>query len=153
MATDQGSKELSAQGLAVYKLMLDDIAFIKKQQWVVTNYGAAIYGAIFVLARGLPIQSYDWLTYLTTVVPLIGFTIMVGYYGFSLLDKIQEDLKKARERVSASDGKIFGSKESDALGITPDPNPATRGIEFTDAMKLVLTSGAALLIIYLFTNS
>ena len=39
-------KQVALQALLVYKARLDEIDFIKKQQWVVTNSVALIYVAI-----------------------------------------------------------------------------------------------------------
>jgi hypothetical protein len=45
------SPKLSDQGLVIYKALVDQITFIKKQQWTITNYAALLYGAIFVFAK------------------------------------------------------------------------------------------------------
>jgi hypothetical protein len=50
---NQESKELSDQALVVYKALHEQVSFLKKQQWIVTNYVALIYGAIFAVKKGL----------------------------------------------------------------------------------------------------
>jgi hypothetical protein len=42
---------LSPQGEILYKAMHDQHNFLKKQQWVITNYGLLIYAAIFGLQK------------------------------------------------------------------------------------------------------
>src|SRR6266436_5453813 len=42
--------DFTPQAVAVHKLLYDQVDFLKKQQWTITNYVAIVYGAIFALA-------------------------------------------------------------------------------------------------------
>jgi len=49
---------VTPQALEVYKARLAQIDFIKKQQWVVTNYATLIYAAIVWI--GLNLRPVSW---------------------------------------------------------------------------------------------
>jgi hypothetical protein len=53
VAGKQDSEKLSEQAIAVYKLLHEQVAFLKKQQWTITNYIALIYAAIFGVKKEL----------------------------------------------------------------------------------------------------
>src|SRR4051794_15408635 len=104
MVTDkQDSEELSEQAHAVHRLMYEQVDFLKKQQWTITNYIALIYGAIFVIAKESGSTSdLKWI--------LIAAVIVACGYGLFTLWIVQLDLAKARERLSKANREIFGDK-------------------------------------------
>ena len=61
------AEKLSEQGLIVYRAMLDQLGFLKKQQWTITNYLALIYGAIFWLAADVKTISSTAKCFLTVL--------------------------------------------------------------------------------------
>jgi hypothetical protein len=52
---DKKRPVVSPQALEIYKARLAQVDFIKKQQWVVTNYAVAIYVAIVWIGHNLPV--------------------------------------------------------------------------------------------------
>jgi hypothetical protein len=134
------SQKLSEQGLAVYKLMLDEMGFLKKQQWTITNYLVAIYAAIFWLSRDFRPTTHAERCSLTILV------IVAGVFGVALLVQIQYDLGKARLRIQSADDIIFDPQERTALGIELYRGPHRRGLSFLLALIGVSVIGPILLI-------
>jgi hypothetical protein len=133
----QASDQLSEQALIVYKALYDQVGFLKKQQWTITNYVLLVYGAIFVAKRELPASVLELL-------PLA--TIVACLWGLAALIFVQVDLWTARDRLNTANRRVFGSKERIDLGIKEERLPFWRGMEFTGALMLVLVIGAAIVV-------
>jgi hypothetical protein len=136
----------SEQAMAVYELVHEYVAFLKKQQWTITNYIALIYGAIFAVKKEL--SELSVLTYPLKCI-LIAAVIVACVYGLIALALIQFDLGEARERLDKTDREIFGDKEYRELGLRKQQHPYLRGMPFTAALMLVLLIGAVIIISYL----
>src|SRR5262245_6926255 len=93
-------REVSPAGLVVFNKRFEQIDFLKKQEWTLTNYIAVIYGAIFGVSRFSPPDT-TWLQ------ALIG---LAGFYGFIGLLVIQYDLHHARKDLDKAIDWIFGGK-------------------------------------------
>jgi hypothetical protein len=136
--------KLSEQGLIVYKAMFDQLDFIKKQQWTITNYAALIYGAIFVLAKVLSKESYGETVILTTM------TAAVCWYGTAMLLHTHTDLSDARRRLDHAIKELFkDTKERNILGLEKETGSFIRGLEFTTPLLGVIWFGAGMLMYYL----
>jgi hypothetical protein len=138
------SPKLSEQGLIVYKAMFDQLDFIRKQQWTITNYAALLYGAIFVFAKGLSKESYVETVLLTTV------TAAVCWYGTAILLHTQTDLSDARRRLDHALKELFkDTKERNILGLEKETEPFIHGLDFTTLLLGVIWFGAGMLMYYL----
>jgi hypothetical protein len=91
MVGDGTSTQLSPQALTLYKRMLEDTVFIKRQQWATTNYAALIYAAIIWLA-------HNWAIPGGIACVLIGFSGVTAAIGIGLLMRFQFDLCELRKR-------------------------------------------------------
>jgi hypothetical protein len=137
------SEQMSEQALVVYKLLHEQIAFLKRQQWTITNYVGVVYAAVFAVGKELGL-SFSGLQ-CGLIVAAAGACI----YALISLVVIQYDLGNARRRLSGTDRKVFGDKEYNELGLSNYDKPYGRGMFFTGALALVLFIGAAILITYL----
>src|SRR2546430_1938380 len=81
VAGKQDSEGLSEQATVVYKLLHEQVAFLKKQQWTITNYIALIYAAIFGVTKEL--QSTSFPSALKCI--LIAAAIVACVYGLTAL--------------------------------------------------------------------
>ena len=130
--------QLSPQALILYKQMLDDTVFIKRQQWMVTNYAALIYAAIIWFAHNL------------TITPKIAcllstFDLLTAAIAIGILIWFQFDLRRLRKRISAVSNYCFVGKEKAGFGITDkDKHPFARGGHILGALIVVCVAGAAL---------
>jgi len=143
MTTQENSEPLSEQGLVVYRALHEQIGFLKKQQWTITNYLLIIYAAVFGIVKGLSP------TPLVLRYVAIGIVFLTCLYGVAALIIVQCDLGDARKRISSADENIFGTKERANLGLQPDEDPYGRGLLFTLGLGLALVAGAVLMISYL----
>lgn len=131
--------KLSEQGLIVYRAMLDQLDFLKRQQWTITNYLVLIFGAIFWFGTNLKPTA-------TGKCFLAILTVIAGTCGVCLLILIQYDLSQARRRIQESDDTIFDAAERSALGIEQYRGPHLRGFSFLTALVGVAVFGTVLTI-------
>jgi fatty acid desaturase len=107
---DKKQPEVTPQAMEVYKLRHAQVDFIKKQQWVVTNYAVAIYVAIVWVSHNLRIALvYNLILIVTTVAVAGGATL--------LLWQFQVDLKHARLRVDEINDLCFSHEQRKKLYI------------------------------------
>jgi hypothetical protein len=136
--------KLSEQGVVTYKAMLDQLDFLKKQQWIITTNAVLIYAAISWLSKDL-LSSVPARFILTAV------TAITCVYSVILLCAVQRDLKDARCRVQEANEQIFELDENAALGIKKyqGPHGRWRRWQFLFAFIAVSVVGAVLLILWL----
>jgi hypothetical protein len=139
------SEPLSEQGLIVYRALHEQIGFLKKQQWTITNYLLLIYAAVFGIMKEL--STTDTRPALRCMA--IGAVGLTCLYGLAALVKVQYDLGETRKSISCTDQRIFGTTERDLLGIRRDKDPYGRGLFFTSGLALTLVFGAVFVISYL----
>jgi hypothetical protein len=135
VAGKQDSEILSEQAITLYKLLHEQVAFLKKQQWTITNYIALIYAAT---ALPYPLKCI-----------LIAAVIVACVYGLIALGLIQFDLGKSRKRLDETERHIFGDKEYRELKLREEKHPYRRGMFFTGALMLLLVIGAVIVVPYL----
>jgi hypothetical protein len=143
VAGKQDSEILSEQAITLYKLLHEQVAFLKKQQWTITNYIALIYAAIFGLKKELSALPYP----LKCI--LIAAVIVACVYGLIALGLIQFDLGKSRKRLDETERHIFGDKEYRELKLREEKHPYRRGMFFTGALMLLLVIGTVIVVPYL----
>src|ERR1700738_160874 len=105
--TQEESEKLSEQAIVLYKAIHDQIGFLKKHQWTITNYVVLIYAAIFAVKKAMPQSVFCGQNLI-----LIAATLIAGVMGIVALLKIQYDLGETRQRIDAVQKSIFGSRET-----------------------------------------
>jgi len=140
---DEDKPAVTPQALEIYKLRHAQVDFIKKQQWVVTNYAVAIYVAIVWVEHNLrPIAFAPNLI-------LIVITVAVAGIATLLLCQFQVDLEKARIRVDEINDICFTNEQRKKLNIRDfekeDPQgPFWRGWNVLLALMSVCIVGAVI---------
>jgi hypothetical protein len=146
MDPQKNSEQLSEQALVVYRAMYEQISFLKKQQWTITNYLLLLYGAAYAIKKEVASSSLWWV--LKWV--LVGGVAVACLYGLCALMIVQRDLACERKRIGKANKAIFGTTERAHLQITPEERPFRRGLlSFTGPLCLVLVVGAVVVISYL----
>lgn len=92
----------------VYKDALDNIAFLKKQQWIITGYGIAVFAALFAIAERVKPS-------VNGRVVLIGLALLAAGYGFMVLIGFYSAMKKFRDRLDWIYRNFFDASEQDGL--------------------------------------
>jgi hypothetical protein len=146
-------REVSAPGLFVYQSRLKHLESLKRQQWIITTYIFAIYGALlsaryFLLEKGAsPSESQVFF--------LRGVAILACILGIVGLIGLQWDIGNAHREINKADDWIFGehnkSDKTEREQIVGEPYeyPYRRGILFQSALIMFLIGGAALVFVFI----
>jgi len=146
-------REVSAPGLFVYQSRLKHLESLKRQQWIITTYIFAIYGALlsaryFLLEKGAsPSESQVFF--------LRGVAILACILGIVGLIGVQWDIGNAHREINKADDWIFGehnkSDKTEREQIVGEPYeyPYRRGIPFQLALMMFLIGGAALVFVFI----
>jgi hypothetical protein len=112
--TDQDRDEL----LLLYDVSVKDIAFFKKQQWVATNYGIALYVAVIAISSHI-------LKNLTLAHKVVLFLSSLGIMlaGIGVLCHLQHSIVVRRARLRAV-REHFGQPFHAAWGAIPKEDNA-----------------------------
>jgi uncharacterized integral membrane protein len=147
----------------VFKAIFDELRFMKRQQWTITNYGALILAAIYTVRHQLPVE----VTHLQSKLKFLAIlAIATAVLGSVLLLRIQSDMARSRCRLDKLHKTYFTPNELRDIGFTDDEinnlgdendqgkpwwcrwwrRSANwcRGLEFTGPLILVLCVGAVL---------
>ena len=135
------SPKLSEQALADYKLLRDEPAGHKKQQWTITNYVLILYGVIFTSPGKLPAEKFL----------LTGATIALCFFGVVAILANHAYLYYSRIRIDTVQDNIFKGDERTWMDVRKDDAPVLRGLEFTLALSVVLIFAAAILYVRIHT--
>jgi hypothetical protein len=138
MPFDKKQPTVTPQALEIYKARISQIDFIKKQQWVVTNYAVAIYAAIvwvYNTLQHIP-EASRWI--------LIEITVAVGIAAIFLLWQFHCDLKKARRALDQANDYCFSDQQREALDLRAFPTPFTRGMNVLVPLMSVCFFGAVI---------
>lgn len=138
---DKNLPEVTPQAVEVYKNRLAQVDFIKKQQWVVTSYAAAIYAAIVWVGRNADPISISLRGFLSFVI------VVTGAYSIRLLYRFQLDLRDARISLDKASGYCFNDDQRKVLKlgefeVEHPEGPFWHGWEVLLALILVCFVGA-----------
>jgi hypothetical protein len=123
----------SPQMVIVHKDAIDNIMFLKQQQWRVTNYAIAIYAAIFAVFRAYPPVACERVA--------LAFIVMAVFsYSSYLLAKLQWSMTKYRRRLARINSECFTDKEVEDLELFRDPKKY-----FHDGELLIVLIAASLI--------
>jgi hypothetical protein len=142
--------DMPSQVEIVFRALFEELRFMKRQQWTITNYGVLILAAIYAMREHVTFnhsQKY-----------LAGAAFLVAVAGPWLLFRIQSDMAKARYRLDDVHSEFFTSRELRDIGWTTKEiqrlkrKPWRRKLsywrqgfcEFTVPLILVLWIGAIL---------
>jgi hypothetical protein len=140
---DKKRPQVTPQALELYKARLAHVDFIKKQQWVVTNYAVLIYAAIVWIASNIidPAPSLRRC--------LSGLIIVAGICAIGLLIRFQFDLRRARKNTDRASAYCFSQRQRKALKSENYKFPFLRGLEVLLALILVCAVGAAVAVVFI----
>lgn len=131
------SPQLSEQGIELYKRMMEDATFIKRQQWATTNYAVLIYAAIVWLRQHL--SEFPLLK-----CGLLACAVLTGAVATAILIKFQCELRKLRLRIQGANDYAFKGQERKAFDLRCKEAPFTRGSHILAALIAVAVIGAIL---------
>jgi hypothetical protein len=100
---------------AAYKDAVDNIIFLKRQQWLATNYALLVYAAIFVISAHYFSRTdlaRNWLGVLTIA------TFVIHWY---MLHLFQREIEKFRNRLGWIYRTYFSAEERAGLDVMLEP--------------------------------
>jgi hypothetical protein len=130
---------------AAYKAAVDNILFLKRQQWLATNYALLLYAAIFVISAHYFSRTdfaRNWLGILTIA------TFFIHWY---MLSVFQREVVRFRDRLSWIYSTYFNEEERAGLGAPLELRPAWYQPEVYIGLMALSFVGALLTAIYLWS--
>jgi hypothetical protein len=139
------AKQMPGHIGAAYTAAVDNILFLRRQQWLVTNYALLLYGAIFIISAHFfnrTDAARNWLGVLT-----IG-TFFVHWY---MLNSFQLAIIRFRGRLRWIYNAYFSSEELAGLGAPLEARPHWSQPESYVGLLALSFLGALLTAIYLWS--
>ena len=128
----------------VYKNIVDNLAAMKKQQWVVTSSVVALFAGITGLVNAAPTNSLTpTFLFVLTLVAALG---VLASWGF--LIKIQCESKRERDRLNQIHKDYFEPIERTTFKLCYE-NTWRRHLDYLVAFMLISAGAGALLIWFL----
>ena len=130
---------------AAYKHAEDNIIFLKKQQWVATNYALLVYAAIFVISAQF-FQRTDFARNSLGIVAIA--TFLIHCY---MMFVFQRAIEKCKARLYWIYRTYFNGEEQAGLDLPLEPQPPGLKLEVAVGLVLVSFIGLVLTAIYLWS--
>jgi hypothetical protein len=130
---------------AAYKDAVENILFLKRQQWLATNYALLIYAAIFLISAhyfNRTDVARNWLGIITIA------TFIVHWY---MLHLFQREIDRFRNRVAWVYRTYFTSDERAGLDVPVEPRSYWHQPEVYVGLMAVSFVGAVLTAIFLWS--
>ena len=127
-----------------YKEVVNNIFFIKRQQWVTTNYTILVYAAIFIISARFFTRTLarGWLGLLT---------FLTFFYHLYMIKLFQDAITSFRDRLAWIYRTYFSADEQVGLNLSLRPDPSWHQAAMPLGLMSVSMVGAALTLIYLFS--
>jgi hypothetical protein len=138
-------RQMPGQIAAAYRDAVDNILFLKGQQWLATNYVLLLYAAIFVISAHYFSRTdvaRNWLGILT----IIAFVVHWG-----MLHLFQSSIEKFRNRLVWIYRSYFSDEERVGLDLRLEPRSYWYEPEVYIGLLAVSFIGALLTTIYLWS--
>jgi hypothetical protein len=128
-----------------YKEVVNNIFFIKRQQWVTTNYTILVYAAIFIISARFFTRTdlaRGWLGLLT---------FLTFFYHLYMIKLFQDAITSFRDRLAWIYRTYFSADEQAGLNLSLRPDPYWHQAAVPLGLIGVSMVGAVLTLIYLFS--
>jgi hypothetical protein len=140
-----GARQMTAHVEAAYKDAVENINFLKRQQWVATNYAVLVYAAIFVIS-GTYFSRTDFARNMLGIVTLVTFAI-----HWYMIYVFQRAIQRYRRQVGWVYQTYFSQEERVGLNLPLQPTSYWEQWEVSTALLLVSLVGAIFTAIYLWS--
>ena len=139
-----GAREMPAHVDAAYKDAVDNIIFLKRQQWVATNYAILVYAAIFVISATY-FSRTDFARNTLGIVALV--TLGIHWYMIYLF---QREINRFRRRLHWIYQTYFSREERVGMDLPLEPQDREQW-QVASALILVSLVGAVFTAIFLWS--
>src|SRR5512133_1080099 len=138
-------RQMPAHIGAAYRDAVDHIMFLKRQQWVATNYVLIVYAAIFVISAQY-FSRTDFARNTLGIVALVAF--FIHWYMMLLF---QSAIEKFRSRLYWIYRTYFNGEEQNRLDLPVGPEPFWVQWQVAGGLVLISFVGFVLTAIYLWS--
>jgi hypothetical protein len=139
-----GARQMTAHVEAAYKDAVENILFLKRQQWVATSYAVLVYAAIFVVSGTF--SRTDFARNILGIVTIITFGI-----HWYMMYVFQRAIQRCRRRLDWVYQTYFSQEERVGLDLQLGPIADREQWQVSTALLLVSLVGAVLTAIYLWS--
>jgi hypothetical protein len=130
---------------AAYKDAVDNIIFLKRQQWVATNYALLVYAAIFVISA----QYFSRTDFARNALGIVAIaTFSIHWY---VIFVFQRAIDRFRSRLYWVYRTSFNGEEQAGLDLPLGPQSCWAQLEAAAGLVLVSLVGFVLTAIYLWS--
>jgi hypothetical protein len=140
-----GVRQMPGHVEAAYKEVVNNIFFMKRQQWVTTNYTILVYAAIFIISARFFTRTdlaRGWLGLLT---------FLTFFYHLYMIKLFQDAITSFRDRLAWIYRTYFSADEQAGLNLSLRPDPYWHQAAVPLGLIGVSMVGAVLTLIYLFS--
>jgi hypothetical protein len=132
-------RPMSPDEQVVYKNMVDNLSFMKRQQWTITSYATAIFLGLLGLTQGRHLDA--------SAIRLMTWMIALGLIGcWYLLIRVQYDKRKVRNDLDEVHKVHFDCQQRKRFR-GEYKFPFLRDVDFL-IVFMIVSGGAAWLVIY-----
>jgi hypothetical protein len=140
-----GEREMPTHIGAAYRDAVDNIIFLKRQQWIATNYALLIYAAIFVVAA----EYFSKTAFARNLLGILAIaTFLIHGYAMFLF---QQAIEKFRGRLYWIYRAYFTSNERAGLDLPAGPLSPMAQWEVAGWLVAVSLVGCVLTAVYLWS--
>jgi hypothetical protein len=140
-----GAGQMTAHVEAAYKDAAENMLFLKRQQWLATNYAVLVYAAIFVIS-GTYFSRTDIARNTLGIVTII--TFVIHWY---MMYVFQGAIQRYRRRLDWVYQTYFSQEERVGLDLPLGPTADREQWQVSTALLLVSLVGAVFTAIYLWS--
>ena len=140
-----GTRQMTTHVEAAYKDAVENINFLKRQQWVATNYAVLVYAAIFVIS-GTYFSRTDFARNMLGLVTLV--TFVIHWY---MIYVFQRAIQRYRRRLDWAYQTYFSQEERVGLDLPLRPTADREQWQVATGLLLVSLVGAVFTAIYLWS--
>jgi hypothetical protein len=137
------SEVVAQQGMSqavatIYRTLIDELKFVKQQQWMITNYLLLVLAAIFGIAKAITtLTAFEKFLATAIVVVAAGFC----FYVLIDLQRYMDNCRKRLEAIEREDSKCFTTEERKFLRLEPYQSTFRRGLPVFVGLMLVSAFG------------
>jgi hypothetical protein len=127
-----------------YQDAVDNLVFLKSQQWSITNYVLLAEAAIFLIARypGLSTEGVDRFF-------LKVLAVIVGFLGIAVLWQMQASMEKFRDRLANIYKRYFNNDELIDFRLEAAPDNSIRSVFIVIVLTVICVLAMVVVLKYM----
>jgi hypothetical protein len=133
-------RQMTSDEQMAFKNLTDNLALMKRQQWLIASTAVALIVGLFGLTQGKQFKP-------PAICLMCGFVIVVAAYCSFWVLRIQNEMKQVRHLMSEATTVYFTQEQRERFDLD-DKNPGWRGWEFPVAFIFIFWITAIFAILF-----